>query len=82
MGSQARHQKDSQKAEALLRAEVETYDQYLTGDVYGYVVENTEGNNVDSCWSCFGLDYTKSEATNAGKWEASTGPKKIARPKQ
>jgi len=37
-----------------LRSEVETYDNYLTGEVYGYIVEDENGDNVDSCWSYFG----------------------------
>ncbi len=38
-----------------LEGEVETYDQYLTGDVWGWEVkEGDEG--VDSCWGFFGKD--------------------------
>ena len=50
-----------------LTQEVETYDQYLTGDVWGYVIEDEEGNDVDSCWGFFGSDYCKSEALGAAK---------------
>jgi hypothetical protein len=38
----------------LLEAEVETYDQYLTGEVYGFVVETPEGEQLDSCWGFYG----------------------------
>ncbi|AYP68133.1 hypothetical protein PQE75_gp001 [Bacillus phage vB_BcoS-136] len=53
------------KAEALLKSEVETYDQYLTGEVYGFVLEekvkcdcceNVERNEIESFWGFFGLD--------------------------
>jgi hypothetical protein len=37
-----------------MRSEVETYDQYLTGHVFGYIVENGEGEQLDSCWGYFG----------------------------
>lgn len=37
-----------------LIGEVATYDQYLTGDVYGFNVLDTEGNHVDSCWGFYG----------------------------
>lgn len=50
------------KVEAVLRAEVETYDQYLQGDVYGYTIislENGELVNRDSCWGFFGNDVKK-----------------------
>ena len=45
------------KAEALLKGEVETYDQYLTGDVYGFVLEDEDGNQIDSCWGFYGSDW-------------------------
>lgn len=52
------------KAKALrcLQAEVDTYDQFLTGQVYGYVIEDPQGEHVDSCWGFFGFDYCKGEA--------------------
>lgn len=59
-------------AEKCLRQEVETYDEYLTGQVYGYVVrevtlddegEDTgDGEEEDSCWGFYGLDYCRDEA--------------------
>lgn len=55
------------KATEVLQAEVKTYDQFLTGDVYGYVVEDDAGNHVDSCWGFFGFDYCKSEAMAAAE---------------
>lgn len=45
-----------------LEGEVETYDQYLTGDVYGFVLEkwNPEPGigweETESCWGFFGSD--------------------------
>lgn len=44
-----------------LHAEIEEYDQYLTGDVYGYVIEDEDGEERDSCWGFFGDDYAKQE---------------------
>jgi len=37
-------------AEKLLEAEVKEYDRYLTGQVYGYMIEDADGEDVDSCW--------------------------------
>jgi hypothetical protein len=48
-------------AERVLRGEVETYDQYLTSDVYGYVIEE-DGEFLDSCWGFYGEDYCREEA--------------------
>ncbi|MCK5502488.1 MAG: hypothetical protein KAI82_14725 [Tritonibacter mobilis] len=42
-------------AEDILRAEIVSYDAYLAGRVYGYVIEQ-EGEEVDACWGFLG-DY-------------------------
>lgn len=51
----------------VLRAEVEALDQLYRGDVYGYVIEDKDGNHVDSLWGMYGFDYAKEEALAAGK---------------
>lgn len=40
--------------ERVLKVEVEVYDKYLTGEVYGYIIRNHVGTNVDSCLGFFG----------------------------
>jgi hypothetical protein len=41
-----------------LKAEVEVYDSYLTGDVYGFKTFDKAGNELDnSCWGFFGHDF-------------------------
>lgn len=47
-----------------LVGEVETYDQYLTGDVWGYTeITNPDGEELeDSCWGFFGDKYVHEEA--------------------
>jgi hypothetical protein len=50
-----------------LRAEVEVYDDYLTGSVYGYKVEDEHGNEIDSCWGFYGYDHKKSGLLEAAK---------------
>lgn len=61
---------DIEKAKSYLKAEVETYDMYLRGDIYGYVLEekakcdcceNVELNEIDSCWGFYGLEYLEEE---------------------
>ena len=37
----------------LYRGKVETYDQFLTGQVYGYIIEKY-GEIIDSCWGFYG----------------------------
>lgn len=51
-----------QRAIDCLKAEVSEFDQYLRGDVYGYVVTDTSGHE-DSCWGFFGVEAAK-EAAN------------------
>ena len=60
------------RAEDYLRSEVEVYGQYLRGDVYGFIVEETEDEDddcavwdeTDSCWGFFGSDVDKNGITD------------------
>jgi hypothetical protein len=63
-------QMTAEQATKYLQGEVKTYNQYLTGDVYGYVLEqpetcpyckHVENVHVDSCWGLFGLDGLKEQ---------------------
>ena len=55
----------SQKLEArileYLKNEVAVYDQYLTGDVWGYVIKK-DGEVIESCHGIFGREYCEAEA--------------------
>lgn len=51
----------------LLRSEVAEYDQYLTGDVWGYVIEDDDGHHLDSCWGFYGFDHCKEQATESAQ---------------
>lgn len=42
--------------ERCLQAELKTYDAYLQGDVYGFVITDEEGEEVDACWGFVGDD--------------------------
>ena len=54
------------KAEKLLINEVKTYDDYLTGDVFGFVAEDKQGQGIHSCWGFFGdTKYMITEAQAA-----------------
>lgn len=48
----------------VLVGEVETYDLYLTGDVWGYIVEDDDGEHLDSCWGFYGREYCEKEAAD------------------
>jgi hypothetical protein len=42
------------KALKCLESEIREYDDYLTGNVYGYCIIDNEGNEIDSCWGYYG----------------------------
>lgn len=44
---------------SCLKEEVETYDHYLTGNVFGYEVKDPHDadDTLDSCWSYYGYDH-------------------------
>jgi hypothetical protein len=46
------------QAKRCIEAEVETYDQYLNGEVYGYVLKDSKGEEIDSCFGFYGYDPT------------------------
>jgi len=50
-----------EKVREYLIAEVKTYDQYLTGDVYGFRITK-DGVKIDSCWGYYGEDECMREA--------------------
>ncbi len=46
-----------EKALKYLEGEIETLDQYYTGDVYGYVIEDEDECEIDSCWGYYGSEW-------------------------
>jgi hypothetical protein len=52
--------------ERNLDNEVKMYDNYLTGDVWKYVIKDEEGNTVDSCGGWYG-DEGKKECEEEGE---------------
>jgi hypothetical protein len=51
-----------EKIKGYLENEVNTMNQYLQGDVYGYIIETLHGQDIDSCWGFYGEEYCKQEA--------------------
>lgn len=58
------------KAEGVLKGEIETLDQYASGDVYGYKTYDHEGNEVDSVWGYYGDKDAKEAAIESMKSSA------------
>lgn len=53
------------RARKVLEGEVETYDDFLSGQVYGFVVEDEEGDELESLYGIYGLEYAREEARAA-----------------
>ena len=66
-----------EKVRKILEGEVEAYDQYLTGQVYGYVIERN-GEHFHSCWGFSGdpkdhlIPEAKSIIDHLGKEKKTT----------
>jgi len=48
-----------------MQCEVETYDMFLTGQVYGYIVKDDEDNYIKSCWGFYGMKHCVESAKEA-----------------
>lgn len=57
-----------EKVETQLTSEVSVYDQYLTGDVYGYKILDQDGEELDSCWGFFGHAEAEEQAKDSLQW--------------
>ena len=50
-------------ANNIIDSEVEEYDNYLTGQVFGIIITNMDtGEETESTWGFYGYDYAKTEA--------------------
>lgn len=48
------------KAKDYLQGEIQTYDDYLTGNVYGFIIEGEPEIEFNSVWGFYGYDHEKS----------------------
>ena len=63
-----------EEVEKCLKSVVETYDMWLTGDVWGYEIygpDDDEDFPQDSCWGFYGYDYCLQEAKDYVNYVAS-----------
>lgn len=51
-----------ERIEECLKHEVKAYDQYLTGDIWSYAIEDEAGEILDSCCGFYGHDEAQREA--------------------
>lgn len=60
--------KRRQQIVEALKSEVETYNYYVSAEVYGFRIEDADGETIDSCGGFFGSDHKKS-----GLWDHVVG---------
>lgn len=58
--------------EAIMQ-EVDVYDRWGRGEFAGYIVEDEDGDQLDSCWGFDDVDYCRQEAKNAAESVRSLG---------
>jgi hypothetical protein len=56
-----------EKLKGYLEGEIETYDDYLTGNVYWYTIILPDGTDDNSCGGYYGSDHEKSGLLEAAK---------------
>jgi hypothetical protein len=57
-----------QKAIGVLAGEVAEYGAYLSGQVFGFVITDDDGDHLDSCWGYYGLSWCESAAREAADY--------------
>ena len=54
---------DEKKIADILRQEVKIYEDFITGNVYGYMIKEAD----DSCWGFYGADFEKNGLLDSAK---------------
>jgi len=57
-----------EKSIEIAKSELETYSQYLNGEVYGYNTYDKDGEDIDSCWGYYGYDHEESGLLDSAKY--------------
>jgi len=61
----------------VLEGEIETWDQYFTGEIFGIIVTDNDGEELESCWGFYGYKYTEEEADRQLKaWDRDVANEK------
>lgn len=79
-GGKTINKKNTAKAIACMDGELKCYDDYLTGQVYGYVIKDADDNDLDSCWGFIGdMDYCLEQAKEQADYHADKRDEQSAR---
>ena len=58
-----------EKVKDVLQSEVDVYDNYIAGFVYGYNVEDSDGDEFGGVWGYYGFDYEQNGLLEAARDE-------------
>ncbi len=61
MGKKRMTEKLRKRIIEIVQTEVDTYNQYLSGDVYGYIISK-DSEQIDSCWGFYGTEDVEEQA--------------------
>lgn len=64
---------------SALEGELGEWRKLFEGDVYGYVVEDSRGELLDSCWGFYGLEYAVEEGKSMLAWHVAEQFARIGR---
>ena len=64
-GSKRLTKKAREWALSYLEAEADVYDKFLSGETYGFVVEDSEGDELEACYGFYGTDDVESQGVEA-----------------
>jgi hypothetical protein len=75
--------KMKKRVEEILTGEVKAYDQFHSGEVYGYMVKDPDGEDIESCWNFYpdetgGIEYMLEEARSTVDYEIGRRMKRRA----
>lgn len=60
----------------VMKGEIATYNQWVNGDVYGFIVTNADDDEIDSCWGFYDIE----ECQHEGESSAECAAKSAGRP--
>jgi hypothetical protein len=61
------------KSDTYAKAVLESYTSWCNGEVYGFVIEDEDGEVLGSCWGFIGeIDYCLEEGISAAEWHVKT----------
>lgn len=58
-----------EKVKKVLKSEVNTYDDYIRGNIYGFMIEDEFGNEEGGCWGFYGYDWKENGLLSYAKDE-------------